>query len=178
MKMKNVKKAMNQKWAYVIVIAIFGVGLIAIGSSDYFAFSAIPAIDGPNNMVVPAPYEGTISWKVDAENGSGTYRILRDQEPLTDGTWVDGDIVNVVINEVERGTYEYMIVFTDTENYNISHIVMVQVYTPEDLNTVGGEGLGDIDDSMLVIYVLIGGTIIAGVIGAVVGKIQSGRYRG
>jgi len=165
---------------YIMLLLLLGVGIIMlpyIGIGGY-GFSAIPVVDGPDNMVVAAPYTGTLSWTVNAENNSGAYKILRESVVIENGTWVDGDVVNISVSEPEVGTYEYMIIFTDTAMYNISSVVMLNVYEASTMPpNYDNRTQNAYDDEMLVLYVLVGGTILAGIVGGVVGVVQKGRLR-
>ena len=162
-------KALKQNRALLLLGVFLIAGVSVFGVSNYL-FSAIPVVTGPENMVVAAPYTGVLSWTVVAEENFGTYRVLRDHALFENGTWVDGDTVDVSIAERIPGTYEYMIIFTGQNLYNISHIVMVTVYPTDDMPEYAEE---EEESGMFILYVFGGSIVVAIVLGGIVGSIQS-----
>ncbi|MFV2015734.1 MAG: hypothetical protein ACC656_09920, partial [Candidatus Heimdallarchaeota archaeon] len=72
-----------------------------------------------------------ISWTVRGDP-RGTYQIYEDDEIVDEGVWTDGDTIEINIDELEKGRYEYEIIFTDEAGNSKSDTVIVYVIPDED----------------------------------------------
>jgi|GEM_PF-2007347 len=88
-----------------------------------------PAITSPPNVTYDANATGnSISWTVtDASVGTGSYRILLNGTQVASGAWTSGVGVNINVDGLAVGSYNYTIVASDGLGGSVQDEVIVTV---------------------------------------------------
>ena len=89
-----------------------------------------PAINYPSNMTYEYGYTGnSISW-TPTDNYPDNYIIYRNGTIVKQGSWLSGNPINVSVDGLTPGLYEFLLVVQDTSSLNQSRTIFVQV-TPD-----------------------------------------------
>ncbi len=133
----------NDEWDYEIHVAftkangaLASFSLIAYTHATGELFGVITAVrDGvppfsfhPSDMTIESGDDGNqISWEV-YDKSESSYMVYRNDSCISNGTWNgDSTFVNVTLNDLEIGNYEYRLELTDAGGNSTEDIVIVHV---------------------------------------------------
>lgn len=93
--------------------------------------TAVPIVDSPADITYE---EGTtghrISWNV-IDNNPGSYVIYKDSVEINSGSWTSGVPIDINVDGLAVGTYNYTISVTDVFNNAAIDTLLVNVRSPE-----------------------------------------------
>nr|MDO8113247.1 hypothetical protein [Candidatus Sigynarchaeota archaeon] len=127
---------------------------LAANSSAIVVGNVLPTLSHPGNSTILAGNDqGTINWTiVDPDPGESTWTVYRNGSSVDNGTWTDGQTIQIQIGQLAPGQYNFTIVASDEFGPAVIDEVIVTI-APQ------GNNIGAPADLILVVLVCTAGAL-------------------
>ena len=100
-------------------------------------------------------YDDSIKWTLTDENPDN-YIIYKDGQEILSGSWTSGETILVSIEDLEEGTYNYIIIATDTSGNFISSDYTVEIEGTSDSSRSKDGTPTPIGNLLFILFSMIG----------------------
>ena len=116
---------------YNFTIQIFDSEGLAVSDTVWITvnenINVAPTIDNPPDITYDVGTTGvSINWTA-TDSNPGTYTVIRMDKVLISSYWTSGKVINVNVDGLDVGLYNYTIVVSDTKGLTASDTVFVKV---------------------------------------------------